>query len=329
MDPYYDNIVRFPAQLGNRGLTVKNLAKLRGAKPDAIIILGMGGSGLAGEILKAAAQELKIRLPILLWKDYGLPYHGFSRPLFIVVSFSGTTEEPVSGLRALPKNSRVGVVASSGTLMTIAQARALPLVTFPAGHLTPRQSVGTMFYAIIELLRAADLVSRVPSFFKLSARSSRKPGERLARKLYHKLIFIYTDTAHAPLGYIWKIKFNETSKVHAFSNVIPEMNHNELTAFDAPPKGARVPAAALFLCDSRMPPRLAKRFRITRALMRLRGADVILVPLTGKTFLEQAWRTLLFADWTSYFLGKQNGIRRDEFSTVNPKIVIDLKQKMG
>ncbi|HTY39827.1 MAG TPA: SIS domain-containing protein [Candidatus Paceibacterota bacterium] len=329
MNHYEKNILAFAEQLTPIGLTTHHLEKLAPARPDGIIIYGMGGSGLAGELIVAAANELKLNIPVRLVKDYGLPVHDFHRPFHIFISFSGNTEETLSGLKHLPKNAARAVVTTGGKLLDIARREKLPAVTFEAGLLTPRQSVGRMFYALIELLHAARLVPRTAAYPHLKPRAFAAASRRLASQLKDRLIFIYTDNAHRPLGYIWKIKFNETSKVQASNNVLPEMDHNELTAFDRPPKAPRVPAAALFLSDHSLSPRLKKKFAITARLMKQRGVRVIELPLVGRSFLEQAWRTLLLADWTSYYLGKLYGIPEGEFNIVNPKIVIDLKRLMG
>lgn len=328
MDAYEKNILSFGDQLSPKGLTLHRFDKLGRTKPDGVIILGIGGSGLAGDIVRAASDELRLHVPVILWKDYGLPKHSFRKPLYVFVSFSGNTEETLSGLPLAHRASRA-VVTTGGKLWDIAERENLALARFPAGILTPRQSVGVMFYAITEILHAAGLMNRPRTFDHVNPRMYRASGRRLATKLRGRLLTIYTDNAHRHLGYIWKIKFNETSKAQAFNNVLPEMDHNELTAFDAPPKGLNVKRASIFLKDPKMKGRLEKKFKITEQLLKDRRNLVISMPLKGTSELEKAWHTLVLADWTSYFLGKLNGISEKEFNIVNPAIVIDLKRLMG
>ena len=58
----------------------------------SIAVLGMGGSGVAGEILQAIGKE-QLRLPVVLVGDYSLPAFVGPDTLVFAVSFSGETEE--------------------------------------------------------------------------------------------------------------------------------------------------------------------------------------------------------------------------------------------
>ena len=72
MDKYYKNILAFNRGLGFKGLTFKNFEKVREAKHDAVVIVGMGGSGLPGEILRGVKDEAGVKVPIFLVKDYDI-----------------------------------------------------------------------------------------------------------------------------------------------------------------------------------------------------------------------------------------------------------------
>ena len=323
MQPYEQVIREFNTQLSPAGLRVSFSNTLRGARPDGIVIVGMGGSVLAGEILRAAKAEVGLKLPVYVWRDYGLPENtDFRRPLYIFMSFSGNTEETISGLKFLLKRgrSRITVITAGGELQRLARRYRLPLVEFEPGILTPRQAIGIMFYSLIEILRRVGLTLKVSSFTRIKPPSLRGIGKALAARLHGRLITIYTDHAHRALGYIWKIKFNETAKTLAFANVVPEMNHNELVGFEK----LKTSMAALFLLDNTSrSPRLKKRFRLNQLLLRSRGVRVITLPLKGKSFLEKTWRAIILADWTAYFLAKLN--RVDPAKTA---VIDELKARM-
>jgi glucose/mannose-6-phosphate isomerase len=309
MDSYLRNILCFNEQLSPRGLAAERLERLRRSRPDAVILIGMGGSALAGEIVLGARTELGLRATPVVWKDYGLPplSNSYHRPLYIFVSFSGNTEETLSGLKQLLKHrgqkieNRIAVVATGGELLRFARAKKLPHIAFSAGDLTPRQATGKLFYAISELLFAARLIGRKPQeFTHLRPTQSKRQGQTLARRLKRKLIVIYTTTADQYLGYFWKIRFNETAKTPAFNNVLPEMTHNEFVGFSE----RRFPAAALMLVPKNVRGRMAKRFQVTKRLLEGRGVDAMNVPLTGRTKLEAIWKTIVLADWSAYALAK-------------------------
>ena len=309
MDPYLRHIERFNEQLTRRGLVTANLDVLRRKRFDTVILVGMGGSALPGEVVNAASYELGLRHTVIVWKDYGLPRvsHHHRSPLYIFTSFSGNTEETLSGLREFLKTPRVkrtaraAVIATGGALLRLARANGLPVITFPAGDLTPRQASGRMFYAISELLFASRLTIRRPQeFTHLRPSLWKRRGYELARRLNRKLIVVYTQTIDYYLGYLWKIRFNESAKVPAFNNIIPEMTHNEIVGFTKP----NLPTAALLLAHPTSHTRVQKRFQVTARLLRQEGVAAIPIPLTGRTRLEETWNTIMYADWTSYALAK-------------------------
>ena len=308
MEPYLRNNLRFNEQLTTKGLASGNLEHLRGANIDTLVLVGMGGSALAGEILRGVAHEIGLHLPVVIWKDYDLPKLSAShkKPFYVFASFSGNTEETLSGLKALLKAKKkvpIGVVATGGELLRLARENNISWVSFPPSDLTPRQSTGRMFYSVIELLRSARLITkRVPEFTTLKPLQWKRSGSVLARRLKRKLIVIYSEAADQYLGYLWKIKFNETAKVPAFNNVLPEMNHNEIVGFEQ----RTFPTVALMLTEEVQKPRLHKKFQVTEYLLHGHGIEVIRIPVSGKTKLERTWKTIMFGDSASYALAELN-----------------------
>ncbi|MEK7512575.1 MAG: SIS domain-containing protein, partial [Patescibacteria group bacterium] len=223
-------------------LTVEHSNRLRGGpKPDGIIVVGMGGSALAGDLLRHCAAALRLPVPIVVWKSYGLPSAvSATRPLYVFVSFSGNTEETLSGLQKLlaaRNRPPIGVVTTGGTLLTIAEQEGLPLARFERGSLTPREGVGYTYHGLTELLRAVFPTMRRPTVGPAFPIKRFEPqGMTLAKALKSSTPIIYTDTAFQALGYLWKINLNETAKHLAFSSVLPEAAHNEVTSFETKPK---------------------------------------------------------------------------------------------
>ncbi|MBI4085268.1 MAG: hypothetical protein HY432_02055 [Candidatus Liptonbacteria bacterium] len=332
MDFLEKNIIGFNRQLTERTLWPHNLQELSGGRPDALVIAGMGGSGLAGNLIKAVKKEIGLNIPVITWNDYGLPdisgpEFKIRRPLYIFASFSGNTEETLSGLKTLLKTKKkvlAATLTTGGELKKISEEKGIPMVSFFSDSLTPRQSVGIMFYGLGKLLKAAGLKVKVKDCSKnIKPARFKKAGKKIASTLKGKTVCIYTDEKHRHLGYIWKIKINETAKNPAFNNVLPEMNHNELVGFDS----KKFKTAAIFL-KSDLHPRMGKRLGFTEKLLKNKGVKVIELKLEGKTELEKIWNMMILADWTSYFLGKLNGVSQAEFNIVNPKIVSNLKQLM-
>lgn len=326
MDSYLKNVVEFNKQLGREGLSSYNLKDLKNKKVDGLFVLGMGGSGLAGEVLVATRKEIGLKAPLVLYKDYGLPdkdIYGFKNPFYVFVSFSGNTEETVSGLQAALKSPAIkkssAVIATGGELLQLAEKHGLPTVSFPASDLTPRQATGRMFYGLMEILRELKLVSsRDFSMTHLSTLSFKSAGKSLAKKLSGSLPIFYTDEAHRHLGYFWKIRINETAKTQAFLNVLPEMNHNEIVSFEKP-----IARTSAIFINSAEKNRLNTRIDITKNLLKKSGAKIISLNPKGKSSLEETWNMIMLADWTSYFMAEINKVK-----PAPVKIVEELKDRM-
>lgn len=325
MDIFKENIRRFSEQLTSAGLTLVRREALRRGRPDIVVVAGMGGSGLPGELLAGIKDEAGLSVPVVISKTYGLPDLASwraKRPLYVFVSFSGNTEETLSGLKLCLKSKKkpmVAAITTGGELGRLAERYRLPLVRFPALQLTPRQAVGNMFYGLIELLRQARVSNGVPPFTHLQSDAFRREGKYLAQRLKDRFVYIYTDEADRHLGYFWKISCNEIAKTPAFSNVIPEMNHNEIVGFE----NRKFKATAIFLVPHKLSERLKKRFALTSELLRRRGVRTVSLPLLGKTRLEQAWRTSMLAEWTTYFLAASYKVNPAE-----TKILDTLKRLM-
>lgn len=302
MDIYKENILRLNKQLSLKALDFYNLEGLRGKSPDAILVIGMGGSGAIANLLQNLSESVNIRIPVIPWKDYNLPVIRYKNPLFLFISFSGNTQETISGFLKAP--ALKAVISGGGKLTQLAQKSKAPLATFKQNKLAPRQANGVMFYGALGIIKKIFQKTIVPDLSKkLNPVKHQKTGEGLAKKLKDKIILIYTSNQNSHLGYLWKIHFNETAKVLAFNNVLPEMNHNEIVPFETKPKNI----AAILIKDESDPPEIKKRFEITGKILRKFGALTIDSPVKGAA-PEKTFNSLALAEWTSYYLAKSSGV---------------------
>lgn len=292
----------------------ENAAKLsarRGKKgPAKFIVVGMGGSHLAADILKQWHPDRHI----IVWSSYGLPpmhEKNLKEHLVILSSYSGNTEEVIDAFNAArAKHCAVAVAAARGKLIALAQKSKLPYVQMPDFHMQPRMATPLSLLALIALMgergwlaEARELASQLHP-----AREEHR-GRDLAKRLHEAVPVVYASARNAAIAYNWKIKFNETGKVPAFMNVVPELNHNEMTGFDA--KGRTAPLSRhfhfVFLKDGGDDPRVTKRMSVLEKLYRDRGFKTEVVLLQGKTELQKIFNALSLADWTAYHTAKLYG----------------------
>lgn len=93
-------------------------------RPRAVVVCGMGGSGIAGDVL-AAVAGIGSPVPVFTHRGYGLPAWVGPMDLVMAVSCSGTTEETLSSLEeAVRRGCRLLVVARSGSPSTTSDSGA-------------------------------------------------------------------------------------------------------------------------------------------------------------------------------------------------------------
>ncbi|MBI4136317.1 MAG: hypothetical protein HY481_02105 [Candidatus Vogelbacteria bacterium] len=287
-----EQILNFPKQL-EAGLEVVNADRL--IKTDKFILCGLGGSALAGGLMKVYNPELDL----LIHRDYGLPRvprYFLEGALLILSSYSGETEEVLDTLAAvMSRGLKAAVIAGGGTLLEEAKRLRLPYVVLPAGWL-PRLAVGHSFTGLAKLIRDDKIIPGLALAREaLNLTASESAGKKLSVWLDGKLTIIYASTVNLHLAYYWKICLNETGKTAAFFNVLPEMNHNELAAAD-PHFGY------IFLRDTADHPRIKHRFDRLSEMFEGRGLAVTEVILSGRSPLEKIFHSVLLANWTAYHL---------------------------
>jgi glucose/mannose-6-phosphate isomerase len=297
---------------------VENAAKLK--KFSKFLVVGMGGSHLAADIIKAWHPELDI----IVWSDYGLPKLGekeLKERLIILSSYSGSTEETLDALAvAKAKKFSYVIVASRGKLISLAERNKVPYVQLPTDHaLQPRMATPLSMKAMLALMGERTLLAEA-KLLALALHPLREEyrGKELARKIYGNTPIIYTAFANAAIANNWKIKFNETGKIPAFSNVVPELNHNEMTGFDV--KTKTLPLSRnfhfIFLKDGDDDRRITKRMNVLEKLYRDRGFKTEVVLMQGKTRIGKIFNSLNLADWTAYHSAKMYGVEPEQVPMV-------------
>jgi glucose/mannose-6-phosphate isomerase len=280
-------------------------------KIEQFIVLGMGGSHLAADIIAG----IRPQLPVIVHSDYGLPAGDLSDTLVIASSHSGNTEEVIDGLQAaLRKKLPCAVIATGGELIAIAQKKKLPYVQMPNDGIQPRSALGHSVLATLTIMGQEKELRQVSSLAKtLNAAQLRSAGTALAKKIQGRVPVIYASNRNRAVAYNWKIKFNETGKIPAFYNVLPELNHNEMTGFDAQKESKKLAESFHFilLADERDHPRVQKRMQLIEKLYKKRGLAVTVKPLTGGNSYEAVFTSLLLADWTAVAMADLYGLESE------------------
>jgi glucose/mannose-6-phosphate isomerase len=296
---------------------VQNAGALKRQK--RVVLGGMGGSHLAAGLF----QSLRPEVPFFIHRDYGLPVllkTDMEESLFIASSFSGNTEEAIDfAEKARAGRLPLAIIAKGGKLLEFAQKHALPHVVLPPTKIQPRSGLGIQILALAALIGDKKLLDELGACVQtLRPEEFEEKGKALAGALRGEVPVIYASAKNQALAYNWKIKLNETGKIPAFYNVFPELNHNEMTGFDAisTTEGLSRKFHFLFLADDAGHIQIQKRMQVTRKLYEERGLSVTEVALQGDSPLEKIFTSLLIADWTALHLSRIYGTEAEQVPMV-------------
>ncbi len=296
---------------------VQNAHTLSGAK--SFVLCGMGGSHLAGGLLKMHSPDLDL----YIHRDYGLPalsHKKFEQSLFIASSYSGNTEEVLDfAQQASSKKYAVAVIASGGKLIDFAKENNLPYIVLPSTGIQPRSAIGYSLLALVKMIGDEEIAGELAGLsLTLSPSDLKIAGQKLAENISGKIPIIYSSRKNLSLAYIWKILFNETAKIPAFYNVFSELNHNEMTSFDVVEKTKSLSEKFhfIFLTDDSDNPKIGQRMLVTQKMFEERGLPVTTVALNGATVWEKIFNSLLLADWTALSLSGIYGTEAEQVPMV-------------
>lgn len=271
---------------------------------DDIIISGMGGSSLQGELLKSLFCDSGIRINVS--KDYKIPEWAGKRTLVFAVSYSGNTEESISSYRdAVKKSCRIVAMSSGGKLKELAQKNKTDFIKIPKPFegFQPRAAIGYLFFAMLGVLQNSRIIPDMSKDIEKTIKALnidryKQHAQDLAEQLVDKIPLIYTSQKLAGAGYKWKIAFNENAKTHAFFNVYPEENHNEINAY----VNLKGDFHVIMLSNDTDHKQVRKRMNITKNLYKKKGVSVNEIAIKGDSRLTKLFSALMIGDLVAYYL---------------------------
>jgi glucose/mannose-6-phosphate isomerase len=287
---------------------------------DKVVILGMGGSAIAGDLLRALAS-LESRVPVVSHRGYDLPLLVDGQTLLIASSYSGNTEETLSAFQtALSGAAKKLVITTGGRLLAAARANGIPAFVFRYES-QPRAALG---YSLMPLLAIAgklgliedksadvdeanavleDLLHRIGEDVPLAE----NPAKQLATRLHGRLPVVYGAGLLTDVARRWKSGLNETSEMWAFFEELPEANHNAIVGYGLPEAIARA-AFVVFLRASSLHPRMLLRYEFTQHALAEAGVESEVVQAMGRSPLAHILSAVFFGDYVGLYLAILNGV---------------------
>ena len=311
-----DQLVSFPEQCAEA------LKNVEGFQLDGyiereirnIVIAGMGGSGIGGDLVRAVLAR-HCAIPIVVHRDYSPPAFVTPQTLFIAVSFSGNTEETLLSVETAHRSgANLITITGGGKLGEFAAQRRIPCLTISSRG-QPRSALGYLCLPVLAILarlgfsqgfdyrgdiqEAIRLLPRLVSGFHPDAEDSLP--KQLAVQMHGKLPIVYAPQELGAVAVRWTGQINENAKSLAYHSVLPEMNHNEIEGWKFPSEIMRH-SFVVMLRDRFTHQRTQRRMDITAELIERHTTGVAQVQSQGESLLARILSLITVGDWASLYL---------------------------
>jgi glucose/mannose-6-phosphate isomerase len=322
------SIVALPAQIRDVIAQAQRLVLPAGfGNINRVVVNGMGGSNLGARIVASVFKE-DLAVPVLIEPGYEVPGYVDENTLYIISSYSGNTEEPLSTFYSAKKRGAkiVGLTCAGrkNKLAALLKKQGLPALIFnteenPSGQ--PRLGLGYAIFALLALLDRAGVIkldqkeiSRIISILEkdnvrldLAATGKRNPARIIAEKIYgREAVLVGAEFLEGNL-HAWRNQFCETSKNFADYLVLSDMNHYALEGLTHPEIN-RKNLVFIFVESDLYRSRIKKRAALTREIVRKNSIDSVEVKLKSKTKLAQAAELLQLGSWVTLYLAQLNQV---------------------
>ncbi|MFQ6092559.1 MAG: bifunctional phosphoglucose/phosphomannose isomerase [bacterium] len=285
-----------------------------------VVISGLGGSAIGGDILCAClADEMKV--PIQVNRNYSLPRYVSPSSLLFVLSYSGNTEETLRVFEtAIERGVPLVCITSGGRLGELAAEEKKWVIRIPSGY-PPRTALGYLFFPVLMILSRAGLIEdkkaqlietiallgEKAEEYGSSVPVDRNEAKRLAGRLCGLFPLLYASESFSPVARRWKTQIAENAKALAYSNVFPELNHNEIMGWQGLVQ-LETSFTVVILRDKGDLPQIQRRMEISRELIESDGLPVIEVWSQGDSPLARLFSLVCLGDFVSFYLAVLRGI---------------------
>ncbi len=306
------------------------------SKVTQVVVNGMGGSNLGAGIIKAVFSG-QIKVPISIVPGYNVPFHVNKNTLYIISSYSGTTEEPLSVYKEVKKRGVKILAITSGSkkskLAKLMIKDNIPGYIFKPTYnpsSQPRLGLGYAIFGLAVILAKAGLfkikIDEIKDLIaKLEIRDRKlrptvpvknNSAKAIAKKLFARQPIIVGAEFLIGNLRVMRNQLCENSKNFATYLTLPELNHYALESL-VNPKSNRKNLIFLFLDSNLYHPRIQKRSRLTKQVIKKNKIKIISYKLKGKTKLMQAFEILQLGTWITYYLAMLNKVNPAKIAWVD------------
>ncbi len=304
---------------------------------DNVVVIGMGGSGIAGDVVAAVAAPM-LGVPVLVIKAYECPAFVNTRSLVFAVSASGNTEETIQAADdAATAGAAMVAITGGGQLAELAASWNAPVIDVPATIPQPRTGLGAMSIPPLVVLDEMGLYLGGQHWIdaaveqlqrrrdELAGAGDASAAAAMARRIGRTFPLIHGGgDIGAVAAQRWKTQVNENAKAPAFWSGQPELCHNEVCGWGQHGDITRQVVTAIALRHDAEHPQLDRRFELVAELLCEVVADTVEHRAEGDGDLAQLLDLILFGDYVSLWMAVEAGVDPGPVP-----ILEELKERLG
>ncbi len=332
-----ETVLAFPKQV-NHAFTLAKSISLDYDKVSDIVVLGMGGSGIVGDYLRVLLRNSSLPFHV---NKHSVPPRSVGKDTLVMgVTYSGKTQETLDALNTCVKaGAKVILLTSDPELASQHYKGKVPCITVPEnGH--SRASLGYMLIPLLYLLQDANILSKVDRDItetiqvlneikdecKPELPLKKNVARSLASELTGRFPIIYGEYNFTDaVAMRWKQLFNENAKTHCYSDIFPELLHNEIEAWDEPESNDQK-YALILLRDSlyERETGLQEKIAATKYIVRQKSS-IFELWSRGRSELARLLSLTYIGDLVSVYMAKAKSV--DASKVHNIDLIKNLRMK--
>ena len=290
----------------------------------SIVYCGLGGSAISGDLLLDYLPD-EMKFPFRIVRGYNLPSYTNKDTLVVISSYSGNTEETISCFQqALKLNCSIIAITSGGKIWEEANKYKIPVIKIESGF-QPRYALGLSFFSLLKLMQELGFVNEEKTVKKIIELWQKRGEEfsaeknqaiQIAEQIIGFIPVIYSAEFLSSVGYRFKCQVNENSKLHAFYNTIPEMNHNEIIGWESYQE-KQFQTKVIFLLDKEYHPQNRKRFDLLKEMLFEQKVEVLTLESDEEDRKGRIMDLIFLCDWISFYTSVLRGFDPSEIDFIH------------
>jgi len=290
---------------------------------DRIMICGMGGSAIGGDIVRDIVSG-ETKYPITVQRFPELPKWVDDRTFVIASSYSGNTRETLEMYRqAAERGCRIAIITSGGELEKLGKERGDIIAKMTQG-LQPRSALGQGLGHLAVMVDAAcgtrcsqEIRNSLPALYKLRDKltSDTSEAKRIAVEIKGRIPIIYSTAGIYSSATRWRGQINENSKMISFAGSVPEFNHNEIAGWSE--GELRSKCALVFLYESHAHEAIKAMADASLAALKKYDQKVIVVRIRSRSPAQRILESVMVGDYVSLYLAQIHGVDPVEVGSIN------------